>query len=99
MGNQKDPESKGRSRIVELASIICAQAKTIEAQLVETNQPLPSFEVNAEDNLPPELYQSQRLLLQASDELMALVQGPRHMLSTFATEVCLDNSPPSKPPY
>lgn len=64
------------SRIIELASEISAQAKTIEQQLESSGQPPLSFELDASHELPLAAYGAQQALLEAIDELQFLVQGP-----------------------
>ena len=76
-----------RHRILELASIIHERAKEIDQHPFGPALRSPSFGTNTASDLPPELHGAQHALLEASDELTYLVQGPREFLSTFAKEV------------
>lgn len=70
-----------QSRIIELASVINAQTKNLDEQLQSNGQPPLSFGLDATPELPPVTHVMQQCLLEAIDELQALVQGPfRSML-------------------
>jgi hypothetical protein len=73
-------------RIVELARRIATQSEEFERRLSEHNLQYPSFTSGSYD-IPPNLADTQHTILEAADELTALVQGPRSMLASFATEV------------
>ena len=81
-----------KSRILELATIIRARTEEIEIYLVDKGLPSPAFDVSVAKNLPSELHAAQHALLEASDELTALVQGPSQSLAAFAYEVLTKNS-------
>ena len=78
-----------QSRISELAGIIQARTAEIEKYLLSRGLPLPSFEYSAANDLPQELRPAQHALLEASDELNALIQGPSQFLTMLAYEVRL----------
>ncbi|PSN71469.1 putative O-methyltransferase [Corynespora cassiicola Philippines] len=80
------PQSNAHGRLHELAEILHVNANEIESYLEEKNLPYPSFDIGASESLPPELEDKQHELLEAADELVALVQGPKQHLSTFAQE-------------
>lgn len=67
-----------RSRIVELAGIIQEHTAKVDSYLSSHDLPTPSFDVSypARVALPPEIQASQDAVLEASDELTALLLGP-----------------------
>ncbi|KAF2730279.1 sterigmatocystin 8-O-methyltransferase precursor [Polyplosphaeria fusca] len=66
------------SRIVELAGIIQDHTTKVDSYLSTHDLPAPSFDVSypARVPLPPEIQASQDAVLEASDELTALLLGP-----------------------
>lgn len=66
------------SRIAELASIIHRETDKIDAYLASNNLPTPSFDVSCPPKLflPDEIQASRDAVLEASDELSALMLGP-----------------------
>ena len=66
------------SRIVELAGIIQEHTTKLDSYLLSHDLPAPSFDVSypARVTLPPEIEASQDTVLEASDELTALLLGP-----------------------
>lgn len=66
------------SRIAELASIIKEETGKVDAYLVANNLPALSFNVSCPPklSLPAEVQASRRAVLEASDELTALMLGP-----------------------
>jgi hypothetical protein len=68
----------GQSRIVELASIIQTRTQLIDDFLKAHDLPTPSFSVDASPDLPlPEsLIKSRDEILEASEEIKALMEGP-----------------------
>ncbi|OKL62776.1 hypothetical protein UA08_01854 [Talaromyces atroroseus] len=74
--------SSSPSRIAELASAVAQHTQRIDAYLAEKGLPYPSFEADgpADLGLPPDLELSRTLVLQASQELNDLLQGPRDLL-------------------
>lgn len=66
------------SRIAELASIIHEQTDKVDAYLTSNNLPTPSFDISCPPKLflPPEVQASRDAVLEASDELTALMLGP-----------------------
>jgi hypothetical protein len=69
-------------RIVELASIIQEQTSKVDAYLASNNLPTPSFDISCPPKLflPAEIQASPDSVLQASDELTALMLGPAESL-------------------
>jgi hypothetical protein len=67
-----------KSRIAELASTIQEQTSKVDAYLAANNLPSPSFDVSCplRLSLPPEIQASRNAVLEASDELTALMLGP-----------------------
>lgn len=66
------------SRIAELASIIHEQTDKVDAYLASNNLPTPSFDISYPPtlSLPAEIQASRDAILEASDELTALMLGP-----------------------
>lgn len=72
------------SRIVELASIITAKNNQIDDYLSTNHLPPLSFEPNDEspkDTLPNSVQAAQNAILEATDELHALMLGPMGILT------------------
>jgi hypothetical protein len=71
-----------QSRIAELAAIVSEQTARIDNFLAEQRLPYPSFEADGptELNLSPELEHARVMVLQATQELNDLLQGPRDLL-------------------
>jgi len=65
------------SRIMELASIIHEQTSKVDAYLASNNLPTPSFDISCPPKpfLPAEIQASRYAVLEAFDELMALMIG------------------------
>ncbi|KAL8821626.1 MAG: hypothetical protein Q9223_000369 [Gallowayella weberi] len=72
------------TRITELAAIIADNTKHIDAHLASKGLLTPSFdpEFSAKALLDDEVTASRQAILEATDELHALVQGPVAMLTT-----------------
>ena len=74
-----------RSRIAELASIIATNTKHIDVYLSSEGLPTPSFDADS----PPRLLLDSRVMaqrqaiLEATDELQALMLGPVGILTTI----------------
>lgn len=66
------------SRIVELASIIQENTTKLDSYLSRHNLPAPSFDISypARVTLPPNIQALQDAVLEALDELTALLLGP-----------------------
>ena len=66
------------NRIVELASLIHDHTVKVDDYLASQKLPSPSFGVSnpAKLSLPPQIEASKDAVLEASDELHALMQGP-----------------------
>jgi hypothetical protein len=66
------------TRIAELASIIQEQTSKVDAYLTSNNLPSPSFDpaYPLRLSLPPDVQASRDAVLEASDELTALMLGP-----------------------
>ncbi|KAI2622778.1 putative O-methyltransferase [Hypomontagnella submonticulosa] len=71
-----------QSRIAELATIVATHTSRIDNYLSEKGLPHPSFEVDGPSDLqlPPDIEQSRSMVLEASQELNDLLQGPRNLL-------------------
>lgn len=74
-----------QSRIIELASGISAQAETIERHLESAGQPPLSFALDTAAELSPATHAAQQALLEATDELQALVHGPQQWLMSHTS--------------
>ncbi|KAL6704153.1 hypothetical protein ACN47E_008713 [Coniothyrium glycines] len=70
------------SRIAELAAAVASHTKQIDEYLAEKGLPQPSFAADgpADLQLPPPLEQARAVVLQATQELNDLLQGPRELL-------------------
>lgn len=75
------------TRIIELAGIIHRNTKAIDEHLTSKGLPTPSFEA---DNPPttlfrqgPEVDAARQAVVDATDELQALMLGPTGMLTSF----------------
>ena len=66
------------SRIVELSSIISENTAKVDSYLTEQNLPFPSFDPSSEFTpaLPRDIKVFQDAVLEATDELNALLLGP-----------------------
>ncbi|KAI1205456.1 putative O-methyltransferase [Annulohypoxylon truncatum] len=75
--------SSTQSRIAELAATVATHTNRIDSYLSKKGLPYPSFGADGPSdlNLPPEIEQSRRAVLEASQELNDLLQGPRNLLS------------------
>ena len=72
------------SRIVELASIITSKTNQVDDYLAAKCLPSLSFEPNEEshkDTLPDSVQAAQSAILEATDELHALMLGPMGILT------------------
>lgn len=79
------PGSMASTRIAELAAIIAEHTKSIDEQLASEGLPSPSFDADC----PPRLLQgdskvvaSRQAILDATDELQALMLGPTGAFTT-----------------
>jgi len=70
------------SRIAELSAVVASHTKQIDDYLTENGLLQPSFDANGpvDLQLPPQLEQARAIVLQASQELNDLLQGPRDIL-------------------
>ncbi|TVY16272.1 O-methyltransferase gsfB [Lachnellula arida] len=66
------------SRIVELSATIHEQTTKVDAFLAANNLPTPSFDISCPPklSLPPDIQASREAVLEATDELTALMLGP-----------------------
>lgn len=71
-----------KSRISELAAAVTTHTTKIDKFLAENSLQYPSFEADGpcELGLPPEIETSRAAVLEASQELNDLLQGPRELL-------------------
>ncbi|KAI0835695.1 putative O-methyltransferase [Hypoxylon sp. FL0890] len=74
--------SSSQSRIAELAATIATHTSRVDTYLAEKGLPHPSFEADGpvDLGLPPDVEQSRNIVLEASQELNDLLQGPRNIL-------------------
>lgn len=79
------------SRIAELATIIATHTKQIDAHLATKGLPSPSFdpESPAEALLDSEVIASRQSILDATDELHALMQGPVDIITARPVSIFL----------
>lgn len=77
-----------QSRIAELANTVAQHTQRVDNYLAEEGLSYPSFEADGplDLGLPPEIEESREIVLQASQELNDLLQGPRDLL--FNHQVC-----------
>lgn len=66
------------NRIVKLATIIHNKTLKVDAYLTSENLPTPSFDISCPATLPlpPHTQAAQEAILEATDELTTLIQGP-----------------------
>jgi hypothetical protein len=66
------------SRIVELSSSIAENTRKVDEYFCTNGLPSPSFEASTPPDLPlpPEVMQAKEAVLEAMDELQALLLGP-----------------------
>ena len=71
------------TRITELAAIIADNTKHIDAQLAQRGLPSPSFDPDSPAGalLHSDVIASRRAILEATDELHALMRGPVDILT------------------
>ncbi|KAI4859218.1 putative O-methyltransferase [Hypoxylon rubiginosum] len=71
-----------QSRIAELAATVATHTNRIDNYLSEKGLPYPSFEADGPSNLnlPPDIEKSRGVVLEASQELNDLLQGPRELI-------------------
>jgi hypothetical protein len=74
--------SSPQSRIAQLSAIISDYTTKIDTFLANNRLPHPSFEANAPASLglPPDLEEARLVVLQATQELNDLLQGPRDII-------------------
>lgn len=72
-----------RNRIVELAAQIAEDTTKIDAYLVSHDLPTPSFDISAplKLHIPPDIQSLHDAVLEASDELTALLSGPARIVA------------------
>jgi hypothetical protein len=70
------------SRIADCAAMVARHTQRIDDYLSKQSLPHPSFDTNApvDLSLTPELEQSRIIVLQATQELNDLLQGPRDLV-------------------
>lgn len=71
-----------QSRIADLAAAIATHTSQIDGYLTEKGLPYPSFDVKAPVNLAlsPDIEKSRCAVLEASQELNDLLQGPKDLI-------------------
>ncbi|EED16326.1 O-methyltransferase, putative [Talaromyces stipitatus ATCC 10500] len=74
--------ASAQSRIAELATTVAQHTRRIDSYLAEKDLPYPSFDAGGpvDLGLPPEIEESRTIVLEASQELNDLLQGPRDLL-------------------
>jgi len=68
-----------QTRIAELSTLISTHISKIDSWFIEHKVETPSFSANysPDHNLPPEIEKSRSIVLNATQELNELLQGPR----------------------
>lgn len=76
-------------RINELAKLIATHTEKLDTYLVSQNLPLPSFDADYEAPLvlDGDVASSRQIILEATDELHALVNGPYSILTTMPVRI------------
>ena len=74
------------SRITELAATIQALSTKLESFCFSNGLDPPSFELGTAPKLPDEIQDVQAAILEATDELSVLVQGPLPYLMTMIAQ-------------
>ncbi|XXH04097.1 hypothetical protein Hte_010508 [Hypoxylon texense] len=71
-----------QSRIAELATTVATHTNRLDSYLSKNGLPHPSFKADGPDDLklPPDIEQSRSIVIEASQELNDLLQGPRNLL-------------------
>jgi hypothetical protein len=84
--------ASSQSRIAELATTVAHHTQRVDNYLAERGLPCPSFEVDGPVDLalPPEIEESRTVVLQASQELNDLLQGPRNLIFNHQVRINLD---------
>lgn len=80
------------SRIIELSASIHEHTTKVDAYLAANNLPTPSFDTSCPPKLllPPEIQASRDAVLEATDELTALMLGPvESLIPPVDTPLCL----------
>lgn len=78
------------SRLCELASTISISTSIYNDYLVNNEQPKPSFSPDtlSKMDLPPDIAKARDTVLEASEELQALILGPVGHLQRQTLDVC-----------
>lgn len=84
--------ASSQSRIAELATTVAHHTQRVDSYLAERGLPCPSFEADGPVDLalPPEIEKSRTVVLQASQELNDLLQGPRDLIFNHQVRINLD---------
>lgn len=84
--------ASSQSRIAELATTVAHHTQQVDSYLAEKGLPYPSFESDGPVDLalPPDIEESRNIVLQASQELNDLLQGPRDLLFNHQVRIDLD---------
>ncbi|KAI0868318.1 hypothetical protein GGS24DRAFT_506898 [Hypoxylon argillaceum] len=74
--------SATQSRITQLASIVASSTQKIDEYIAQNSLPYPSFDPDAPADLglPPDLEKQRAAVLEATQGLNDLLQGPRELL-------------------
>jgi len=74
--------SSSPSRIAELSALVASHTKQIDDYLAKEGLPQPTFDASgpADLHLPPQLEKARVAVIQATQELNDLLQGPRELL-------------------
>lgn len=80
---------QSQSRIAELAALVASHTACVDQYISDNGLSHPSFNADSPVNLglPPDIEKSRIAVLEASQELNDLLQGPRDLL--FNHQVCL----------
>ena len=80
------------SRILDLASIVHEHTRQIDEYLSSNGLQSPSFDVSSPRNLPSAVEVSQSRVLEAMDELNALLLGPVRYVASHPVDVAVNLS-------
>lgn len=80
--------ASSQSRVAELAATVAQNTQLIDSYLADKDLPYPSFDATGPTDLglPPDLDEARVAVLQATQELNDLLQGPRNLVENH--QVC-----------
>ena len=79
------------TRITELSSVISTNTAKLDKYFASKNLPTPSFDADVSPRLllDPAIAEARKAIIEATDELQALMQGPIGILTTPAVGLIL----------